>query len=199
MAKTRKPPTPPPPPPPPPPAETPSPQRKRGKKKGRPSLLDLQRRSLRLQAQSPEPAASSPPRRDPNPSDDDDDAGGGSGRRRQKRLKSVLSGAGEVGPLLLLPPAAILKFPEVFHAPGRGFARGTRGDAELQWLDLRVWDFFRGPYLVRLALWRGNLAGGEITSARLCGKWQLGILSSCFFWAGLDLFLSLCPSLGVWV
>uniref|UniRef100_A0ACD5WRF5 Uncharacterized protein n=1 Tax=Avena sativa TaxID=4498 RepID=A0ACD5WRF5_AVESA len=94
MAKTRKPPPPPPPPPPPAPAETPSPQRKR-KKKGRPSLLDLQRRSLRLQAQSPEAAASSPPRREPNPSDEDEDAGGGSGRRRQKRLRSVLSGAGE--------------------------------------------------------------------------------------------------------
>ncbi|CAM0870489.1 unnamed protein product [Alopecurus aequalis] len=85
MAKTRKPPT-----PPPAPAETPSPQRKR-KKKGRPSLLDLQRRSLRLQAQSPEAAASSPPRADPSPSDDDEHTG----RRRQKRLKSVLSGAGE--------------------------------------------------------------------------------------------------------
>ncbi|OEL29267.1 hypothetical protein BAE44_0009710, partial [Dichanthelium oligosanthes] len=73
----------------PPPAETPSPQRRR-KKKGRPSLLDLQRRSLRLQAQNPSPAPS-PSRRDPNPFDDDED-GAGSGRRRQKRLKSVLSG-----------------------------------------------------------------------------------------------------------
>ncbi|CAN6290794.1 unnamed protein product, partial [Urochloa humidicola] len=54
------------------------------------SLLDLQRRSLRLQAQNPSPAPS-PSRRDPNPSDDDED-GAGSGRRRQKRLKSVLSG-----------------------------------------------------------------------------------------------------------
>ncbi|KAG8073317.1 hypothetical protein GUJ93_ZPchr0006g43659 [Zizania palustris] len=91
MAKTRKA-APPPPPPPPPLAEAPSPQRRR-KKKGRPSLLDLQRRSLRLQAQNPNPAPS-PSRRNPNPSDEDDD-GVGSGRRRQKRLKSVLSGAGE--------------------------------------------------------------------------------------------------------
>jgi hypothetical protein len=96
MAKTRKPP---PSPPAPPAEETPSPQRRR-KKKGRPSLLDLQRRSLRLQAQNPSPA-DSPARRDPNTSDDDDD-GIGSGRRRQKRLKSVLAGGVKVGghPLL---------------------------------------------------------------------------------------------------
>ncbi|KAE8808435.1 hypothetical protein D1007_15184 [Hordeum vulgare] len=115
MAKTRRPPAPPPPPPPPPaPAETPSPQRKR-KKKGRPSLLDLQRRSLRLQAQSPEAASPPPPpsRRGPDPSDDDDDAGGaGTGRRRQKRLKNVLSGAGEVGP----PPPSLPR-PEIPSPP----------------------------------------------------------------------------------
>jgi hypothetical protein len=117
MAKTRKPP------PPPPAAETPSPQRRR-KKKGRPSLLDLQRRSLRLQAQNPSPV-DSPDRRDPNPSDDDDD-GTGTGRRRQKRLKSVLAGGVKVGDTFCR--AKFRKFRR-FGASLGGFGRRTRGDA----------------------------------------------------------------------
>jgi hypothetical protein len=114
MAKTRKPPAP-------PAVETPSPQRRR-KKKGRPSLLDLQRRSLRLQAQNPSPA-DSPARRDPNPSDDDDD-GTGSGRRRQKRLKSVLAGGVKVGGILSC--AKISKFSEVWVLPTGFWPRDTR-------------------------------------------------------------------------
>jgi hypothetical protein len=120
MAKTRKPP---PSPPPPPAAETSSPQRRR-KKKGRPSLLDLQRRSLRLQAQNPSPV-DSPDRRDPNPSDDDDD-GTGTGRRRQKRLKSVLAGGVKVGDTFCR--AKFRKFRR-FGASLGGFGRRTRGDA----------------------------------------------------------------------
>ncbi|KAG8095614.1 hypothetical protein GUJ93_ZPchr0013g36475 [Zizania palustris] len=118
MAKTGKAGPPPPPPSPPPPlAETPSPQRRR-KKKGRPSLLDLQRRSLRLQAPNPNPAPS-PSRRDPNPSDEDED-GVGSGRRRQKRLKSVLSGVGE-------DEAAAAEEKDTAKATGRGDAASGGG------------------------------------------------------------------------
>ncbi|XBH58481.1 uncharacterized protein [Aegilops tauschii subsp. strangulata] len=122
MAKTRRPPVPPPPPPP-APVETPSPQRKR-KKKGRPSLLDLQRRSLRLQAQSPEAASPPPPaRRGPDPSDDDEDAGGAStGRRRQKRLKNVLSGSGEEE-----EGAAVEEKKDAAKATGKGAAASSGG------------------------------------------------------------------------
>ncbi|XP_073106137.1 uncharacterized protein [Elaeis guineensis] len=94
------------------------PQKKR-KKKGRPSLLDLQRRSLRLQQQqqNPNPSVSPNPylrfqaaiasssssglrhtRRNPNPGtdgdaapdDDDDEEDDSTGRRREKKLRLVL-------------------------------------------------------------------------------------------------------------
>ncbi|KAF2937114.1 uncharacterized protein [Oryza sativa Japonica Group] len=126
MAKTRKAAAAPPPPPPPPPAETPA--RRKGKKKGRPSLLDLQRRSLRLQAQNPSPAPS-PSRRDANPSDEDDDGVGSGGRRRQKRLKSVLSSSGG-GEDDEAPAAAVVVKVEVEEKKKKVSSKATgKGDA----------------------------------------------------------------------
>lgn len=183
MAKTRKAAAAPPPPPPPPPAETPA--RRKGKKKGRPSLLDLQRRSLRLQAQNPSPAPS-PSRRDANQSDEDDDGVGSGGRRRQKRLKSVLSssGGGEVGRAPpLLPVAPIFRnLPEVFG----GLPEERRGGF-LPWDTRRcgcrsgwICDFgifLRGVgFVVRLALVVGNLAGGGDQCD--CGSGTWGFLAS---------------------
>ncbi|KAH7692026.1 bromodomain-containing protein 7/9 [Dioscorea alata] len=89
------------------------PSEKKRKKKGRPSLIDLQKRNLRLQQeqQSPNPNpnsnpkfASPPPhgritRRNPNPEpehdrpeeeDEDDEDGASGGKRREKKLKFVL-------------------------------------------------------------------------------------------------------------
>ncbi|XP_078448427.1 uncharacterized protein LOC144716995 [Wolffia australiana] len=85
------------------------PAEKKRKKKGRPSLLDLQKRSLRLQKQQQEENHDYPGRKNPSPNpylrfpnrrsarppneDDDDDEEEeeeGSGRRREKKLKLVL-------------------------------------------------------------------------------------------------------------
>ncbi|KAM0945181.1 putative chromatin remodeler Bromodomain family [Dioscorea sansibarensis] len=89
------------------------PSEKKRKKKGRPSLIDLQKRSLRLQQeqQSPNPSPNyntkftSPPphrritRRNPNPEpepdrqeeeDEDDEDGTSGGKRKEKKLKLVL-------------------------------------------------------------------------------------------------------------
>jgi len=85
---------------------------RRRKKKGRPSLLDLQKRSLRLEQQLQEqqqPQARRSNRRDPASADDedDDDDGPASGSgRREKKLRLVMGlhdGSAKVGALPLLP------------------------------------------------------------------------------------------------
>ncbi|TVU10293.1 hypothetical protein EJB05_43815 [Eragrostis curvula] len=71
------------------------PPRKR-KKKGRPSLLDLEKRSLRLEMMQ-EPAAARRPstRRNPGPGSADDSDGPAAGGRREKKLRLVMGLHGE--------------------------------------------------------------------------------------------------------
>uniref|UniRef100_A0A0E0M479 Bromo domain-containing protein n=1 Tax=Oryza punctata TaxID=4537 RepID=A0A0E0M479_ORYPU len=79
----------------PPPATMSAPPRKR-KKKGRPSLLDLQKRSLRLEKLQEPPPPPPPPqprrstRRNPGLDSGDDDAAEGTPGRREKKLRLVM-------------------------------------------------------------------------------------------------------------
>jgi hypothetical protein len=97
----------------PPAMSAPQPPRRR-KKKGRPSLLDLQKRSLRLEQQLQEqqkqkqPQARRSVRRNPSDEDDDDDDGPASGSgRRERKLRLVMGlhdGSAKVGAPLSSPP-----------------------------------------------------------------------------------------------
>jgi hypothetical protein len=99
----------------PPAMSAPQPPRRR-KKKGRPSLLDLQKRSLRLEQQLQEqqkqkqPQARRSARRNPSDEDedDDDDDGPASGSgRRERKLRLVMGlhdGSAKVGAPLSSPP-----------------------------------------------------------------------------------------------
>ncbi|XP_062193790.1 uncharacterized protein LOC133897183 [Phragmites australis] len=67
-----------------------APPPKRRKKKGRPSLLDLQKRSLRLEQLQEQPQARRPTRRNTGPGSADEEDGPASGGRREKKLRLVM-------------------------------------------------------------------------------------------------------------